>query len=372
MTEEYTARANKYYLDTPYPKSLVSYMDTISYGQFHVETQMPQYKNGTITPLILSKTCDSYTDNYEAEKEALVLAAAQLGSLSNLDYNDDGFVDNVTFIFAGDTRERFSSFYPQKTDFIDTAYVFNGKHIGCYNIQAADDIFGTYSLSGPGVIAHEFMHSLGYPDLYHETGGDPVASWDIMAQATVFMSLPLAYLRSWKSKWLTIDEITANQQNVTLVPSSESSGNRAFILMTPISDSEFFVVEYRNKSTDIANGLDYKVPGSGLIIYRVNKNVENLNNRLSENLDGVYVFREGETSVTAATYENLSKSFFSKESGRTSFGSSDMSATIANNALVYSDGQNSGIVISNIGSAGNTISFDVRFTILVLLVFGTI
>lgn len=361
MTAENTQKILHYYTDETYSKSLVSYMNTISYGKFHVDTYMPQLKDNSIQPIVLQGTRDSYNDKYTLDTEVLEKAKNIVPSSIDLDRNNDGVVDNITYIFAGEVGERFSIYYPQKYDYNSSEIKINDKSIGCINVQIASDLFAYGSLSGPGVIAHEFMHSLGYPDLYHETGGDPVSSWDIMAQATVFMSWPLAYLRSWKSNWLSIATITDNQQNVTLVPSSQSSGNRAYILKTPLSDSEFFVVEYRQKSADISNGLDYKVPGSGLIIYRINTSVENLNNHYNENLDGVYVFREGETSVTAATYANLSKSFFSKECGRTSFGNVDMNAKISDNALVYSDGQNSGIVIDNIGSAGDSISFNVSF-----------
>ncbi len=361
MTSAYTDKAVRYYTDTTYPKSLVSYMNTISYGMFHVETYIPQLFNNVIQPIVLDNSRTFYTDDHAVSKEVLGKAKTLIQANTNLDFDNDGFVDNITLIFAGDSGERLTTFYAHKFSYDAPDDLFNNKSVGTINIQMGDDLFGTSTLSGPGVIAHEFMHSLGYPDLYHETGGDPVASWDIMAQATIFMSWPLAYLRSWKSQWLNIDTITKNQTNVTLVPSSKSSGNRAYILKTELSDTEFFVVEYRQKSSDINNGLDYKIPGSGLIVYRINTNTNNLTNRAEDKPDGVYVFRQGETTVTAATFDNLKYSFFSKESGRTSFGSADLNAKISDNALVYSDGQNSGIVLSNIGSAGDTISFDVSF-----------
>lgn len=51
----------------------------------------------------------------------------------------------------------------------------------------------------------------------------------------------------------------------------------------------------------------------------------------------------------------------SSDAGRTSYGSDDLNATLDENAITYSDGTNSGIVISNVSSASNTITFDVKF-----------
>ena len=51
--------------------------------------------------------------------------------------------------------------------------------------------------SEQGVLIHEFMHSIGYPDLYRSSGAaTPVGRWDIMASVSTFVQYPLSYLRS--------------------------------------------------------------------------------------------------------------------------------------------------------------------------------
>jgi len=358
----YTENAVRDYLDTTYPKSLVSYMDTISYGQFHVNTFMPQLSGGKITPITLSNTrasYDSWSNIYSAEKEALDLAKKNFGIDSkNYDLNGDTYVDNVTFIFAGDEDQRGNALYAHKTDF-GAGYTIDGKDVGCINVLMANTILQEDFYS-TGEIAHEFMHSLGYPDLYDEGGENPVGPWDLMSSASVFNQWPLAYMRASVSNWLTISTVSSSS-HLTLNKASDVHGNQAYILKTPISENEFFVVEYRKQGTRYSNELDVKIPGSGLIIYRINKNVERLNNRNTGD-DGVYVFRSGETSVHSSEEGAMLNSYLSSESGRTLYGSLDMTKTIADNAIVYSSGQNSGIVISNVGSAsGDTISFDVTF-----------
>jgi M6 family metalloprotease-like protein len=375
MDAEKTANAEKYYLDTTYPKSLTGYVNTISYGQEKIVSSLPQLStaggNAKITPITLSGTRGSYSDSYTVVDEAVTLLKKQVPSIDTANYDLDGnsSVDNVTFIFAGaqNESERGGLFYPHKENYYGTA-TLNGKALSCINVLMADDALTSTSLSREGVICHEFMHSLGYPDLYHESDdASPVGPWDLMAQESTFMAMPLTYLRKNVSGWLTMDTITQTTSGLTLVPADQASGSQAYILKSPLSDSEFFVVEYRKQNDWLdpatylaSNKLDTKVPGTGLIVYRINSRIDNLSNRLGKT-DGVYIFRQGETSVTAATTENFSKSFFSAQSGRTEFGSTDLNATIADNALVYSDGQNSGIKLSNIGSAGDTISFDVTF-----------
>ncbi|NCB94520.1 MAG: hypothetical protein EOM40_18495, partial [Clostridia bacterium] len=59
------------------------------------------------------------------------------------------------------------------------------------------------------------------------------------------------------------------------------------------------------------------------------------------------------------TREQLLSCFLSEQSGRQSYGNTDLGST--ENALTFSDGTNSGIAISNVGAAGDTISFDVSF-----------
>lgn len=371
-TEEYgtnwTQQAIKFYQDETYPKSLVSYVDAISYGQLHVNSYFPQYDEDqdVIVPIQLDMTRDYYV---QTNNEYILIAdvLARLPEIDEglvLDYDGDGCIDNVTFIYDGVAGDCNCVLYPHKSNF-DCNGSINGKYIDKINVLSALETFGWGQLNQEGVICHEFLHSLGYPDLYKAdsdiSGKTPVGLWDIMASSSTFLQYPLAYLRAEISGWLTIDTIT-EECDLTLNTQDNPEGNQAYILKSPLSDTEFFVIEYRKKADQYSNKLDTKIPGSGLIIYRVDSTVNNYSNYTSTR-NGIYVFREGETDVLAATKDNLlNKSFFSQESTRTSFGSTDLSATIADNALVFSDGSNSGIRISNITSAsGDSITCHVEF-----------
>ena len=152
------------------------------------------------------------------------------------------------------------------------------------------------------------------------------------------------------------------------------------------AEDEYFMVEYRKRS-----GWDEKLPGSGLIVYRINlaanyKNPEkaivkycsNRNNgRLTHcgNMfgpsDEVYIFRPGITSINAAengtTHDlGLFDAALSSDHGaQNSLGRSlsevpGYSSDTLADTIYFSDGSNSGIVISNVSDTnGDTITFDV-------------
>ena len=336
--------------------SLSNYIKTISYNQMNVHNYFPQEKNGQITPYRLPNNRRYYNNSNETELISTVLNNVSVDKNYNIDMNNDGYVDNVIFIFGAKKGEDGDVLWAHKANHNGATEV-NGKKVNNYNVHNSYGLIDSV-LRERGVLIHEFMHSIGYPDLYRSSGtGAPVGRWDIMASVSSFVQYPLSYLRSAISGWISIDTITQNG-TYTLKPSSNSGNNQALILKTPISEKEFFVVEYRKAGTPYKDQLDEKIPGSGLIIYRVN--TEETSNYHGDK-DYIYVFRPGETGEGDGN-GNLSEAFLSKESGRTTYGSSDFSKKISDNAITYSNGQNSGIVIENVSNAGEEITFDVKFT----------
>ena len=336
--------------------SLSNYIKIISYNQMNVHNYFPQEQNGKITPYRLPNNRSYYNNSNETELISNVLENVPVDPSYNIDMNNDGYVDNVIFIFGAKKGEDGDVLWAHKANHNGATEV-NGKKVNNYNIHSSYGLIDSV-LRERGVLIHEFMHSIGYPDLYRSRGtGAPVGGWDIMASVSSFVQYPLSYLRSAISGWISIDTITQNG-TYTLKPSSNSGDNQALILKTPISEKEFFVVEYRKAGTPYKDQLDEKIPGSGLIIYRVN--TEETSN-YHGNKDYIYVFRPGETGEGDGNGK-LSEAFLSKESGRTTYGSSDFSKKISDKAITYSNGQNSGIVIENVSNAGEEITFDVKFT----------
>ena len=351
-------------------RSLSKYISTISDGQVTVNTYFPQVVNNVFLPVTIQGSASDYPDASSGEQfvQKVITAAQNMGELSfpsKLDsMRGDRYIDNLTIIVQVDGNNAGGAFGSRKADLGDNQTLLHGWHVGAYNVLPTNMLrLGTTYDQGYALASHEFLHTLGAPDLYRTAGeaGYPVGHWwDLMAGANFTASYPLAYTRS-KLGWMEIETLK-DSGTYTLWPAEGASGNRAYILKTSRSDSEFFVVEYRKKP-EIENrqDYDYYIPESGLIVYRVNNAVDYHTNKEGNNY--IYVFRK-DTTDPAKAQEDASKATVGGQY-RSSLGSSDLNAHYTSDTIFYSDGSNSGIVINNVVTKEDgSVSFDVEFPVL--------
>lgn len=339
-------------------KSFKSYMSSISYGKFNVENYFPQDNGKTIDSYELSLTQEE-AEKYNHDVSIINELIDNVPEVKDkiIDYNNDGIIDNLTVILncSDSSNSKMPTTGSHKSTYTGDK-TYSNKNIGPYNVLNTERLMTSILSSESGLVAHEFLHTLGYPDLYTKDDTHPVYTWDIMASASAYVQYPLAYLRYKVSNWINIDTIDSSKTNLTLHMQSNKDGNQAYILKSPINDYELFVVEFRKKAEykiPDYDSIDSKIGGSGLIVYRVNTTVEEYSNYFGET--GIYVFRP---NINNNEQLDVQQAFLSKESGRTSIGNSDLSVT--DNALTYSNGTNSGIVISNISESSNDyMTFDV-------------
>ena len=355
--------------DEKNPKSLKQYIKAISYGQMEVENVIPQYnqEGNQVVPVKLSMSSSQYTDGANGDANLIEVLAQEWPeqlqlSEEQLDYDGDGVIDNLMLVLPDEPANSNTS---GRMNTYQGSASIGGKQIGNYTVIPEYDAYKS-SIKKSGVIIHEFLHTLGCADLYWggATGGEvPVGFWDMMATGDAGLPYPLAYTRSHDLGLFRIPEIRTSQTDYRIYAASAATSatkdQQAVILKTDRYADEFFVVEYRKPGTD----YDSYMQGSGLVIYRVK---EGRRGNMQGPPFGIYVFRQGDSMLDGhekADYELLkSSSWFSQESGRTTFGNASAEAGLGGNALTYSDGTNSGIVIKNIGSAeGDTISFDIEF-----------
>ncbi len=354
--------------DASHPIALKQYLKTISYGQLQVENVFPQISGDKIAPYRLKNPAAYYTntgngDNGDQKmiKELIENNAIKLPSGATVDYDGDGAIDNLTIVYTTN----------KDADAHKSTYK-SGGGIGGYAVKDYNMLpeYSVFMMKAVGVACHEFLHTVGYPDLYREnavSNGRPVGEWGIMASAGRYLQYPLAYLRGGMTNWFTIPTVEESRQQYSLYAASKTTTNtkdqQAVILKTSYSDSEFFVLEYRKRAKTVDEYESTNlIQASGLIIYRVNT-------RYSQNYyssgDMIYVFRPGDSyneNGREKARGNVSTGALAAELGRTSYGSSDPNATLMDGAITYSDGTNSGIVISNVGSnAGDKITFDITY-----------
>lgn len=333
--------------------SVKNYLENISYNNFHLYNLFPQINDSTFIPIELSITeDDANNSNYDSIIISDVLKKYPNVS-GTIDYDNDGIVDNLTIILRNkaDNAGSNSSLVSHKSDYPGgNDITLSNKSLGTYNMLNTYSIRNTKS----SVIIHEFMHSLGYPDLYNSNNDYPVFTWDIMGNVISPPPYSLAYLRSYFTNWLSIDEITKSG-TITLNTQDNKDGNQAYIIKSPLNDYEFFVVEYRKKPT-LFDKIDRSISNSGVIVYRINTTITGLSNKFGSY--GVYVYRDNSFALNSTPSSAVYNTVFSKELGRTTVGNSDLNSK--DKALLYSDGTNSGIVLSEIGSSSsNSITLNI-------------
>ena len=143
--------------------------------------------------------------------------------------------------------------------------------------------------------------------------------------------------------WISsIPEIT--QEGVYTLNPLTSASNNCYKIKSPYNSNEFFIVEYRKQSGNYEGTIE----GNGLVVYRINPVGDNYNGPNDE----VYIYRpNGTLVVNGMAYD----AHFSSQVGRTSINDN----TNPNSFLC--DGSAGGLRISNVSSAGTTISFKVDF-----------
>lgn len=351
-------------------RSVSRYISTISDGQVTVNTYFPQVVNNVFQPITIQGSASAYPDAAHGEQfvQQVITAAQNTSGLyfpPKLDSMHGGdYIDNLTIIVQVDENNTSGAFGSRKADWGNNQTLLYGWHVGAYNVLPTSMLrLGTAYDQGYALASHEFLHTLGAPDLYRTAGetGDPVGRWwDLMAGPNFTASYPLAYTRR-ELGWMEIETLK-DSGTYTLWPAERTSGTRAYILKTSRSDSEFFVVEYRKKpEKENRQDYDYYIPESGLIVYRVNNAVDYHTNKEGNNY--IYVFRK-DTTDPAKAQENAFKATVGGQY-RSSLGSSDLNAHYTSDTIFYSDGSNSGIVIDNVVTKEDgSVSFDVEFPVL--------
>ncbi len=352
---------------------------------------------------------------------------------AELDTNADGFLDNVTFVIRGDKDNAHNLIWPHQYALNPTGIKGNYPEVTCadgtlkvkdYNVVLGGDGF-THSAgifnehqNDLGVVAHEFMHIYGYPDLYHnykydpktnefvsltmsERKGDPLGRWEVMDYTVGNKpQYPMYYTNLTYAPWkdaLAEPQVITGSQKVTLQKVDYRNGGSSQMAaiikvdqsLNPLAQDEYFMVEYRKQER-----WDTGIPQSGLLVYRINTaantktDIAKINDYCTAvnggkqtycgNMfgppDEVYLFRPNAKEINPSSFGsnsdlNLNQAALSLSLGKDTLGKSldEVSSYHPNtlaSTIYYSDGTNSGIVISNVSdNTKDTITFDITMPI---------
>lgn len=238
---------------------------------------------------------------------------------AEIDCNGDGKIDNFTVIINGNSEISSNyNLWPSNQKCLWTTPVIHGKKVDCY-LKVFDKANGYKALEpqelNTGVLCHEMMHTLNAFDLYSNGKLEPVGVWDLMSDNQKVPQGLSAYIRQtygrFYGNWITsVREISESGRYLLRPLDSDSPEDVAFKIVPDLSKDEYFMVEYRDKSSR----WDKSLPYAGMLVYRIDPTREgNLNASKFE----MYVFRPGGSVDQAGV---IAKAPLGEATKRTSFG----------------------------------------------------
>ena len=208
----FTDAVRNYYIGES--NSLQNYYSTISYGQIGITTLFPE-ADGELFVYKSSKTRSYYKnikeksgDSVRKTAESELLNAALNAAASHYDFqdydldrNDDGYVDSVSFLVSGEDSNGSGwggLLWPHSWNLAEIS-----RSAGQVTAKLGGVTVNKFSLNfietvDVGFLCHETGHVFGMPDLYHykyDTDYVQVGQWDIMHLNQSTPQYPTVYLR---------------------------------------------------------------------------------------------------------------------------------------------------------------------------------
>ncbi len=306
------------------PNSLRNYYLEASYNQLTVNTSFyPAPANNFVVswqdiqprayyqPYNASTNPGGYTDDDDRRNREFSLLVRATNGIAGLvpagltiDSDNDGRVDNVVYIVRGSAGAWASLLWPHRWSLYDRNVYINGKRVYDFNFQIQNSL----TTRAVGILCHEFFHSLGAPDLYHyeSNGITPAGTWDIMQTDEDPPQHMTAFMK-WKyGDWIpSIPTISAD--GVYALNSLTSPTGQCYRIASPVP-SQYYVVEFRKKT----GTFESSIPGSGLLVYRIDTSCGNGN--ADGPPDELYIYRPNGTTTANGT---ITSANYSAETGRT-------------------------------------------------------
>ena len=216
-------------------------------------------------------------------REACTLADP-LVDFSQYDHNQDGYIDNIYFFYAGkgeaDSGDG-NAIWPHSAYYSDmakdaglseTSLKLDGIEVG--NYTCSNEINGTLITPQPagiGTFVHEFGHVLGLADHYDVNYGMTTfapGSFDTMAQASYNNNgnTPAAFSAYERAclGWLDLTVLKNGVDSLNVLPDLNDSNKAYVVPVRGTNDEEYFIMENRQKK-----GWDAFIPGHGMLLWHI-------------------------------------------------------------------------------------------------------
>lgn len=219
----------------------------------------------------------------EFVREACKLADPSV-DFSQYDHNQDGFIDNIYFFYAGkgeaDSGDG-NAIWPHSAYYSDiasqagaaqTSLKLDGVEVG--NYTCSNEINGTLikpQPAGIGTFVHEFGHVLGLADHYDVNYGITTfapGSFDTMAQASYNNNgnTPAAFSAYERAclGWIDLTVLKNGVDTLNVLPDLNDSNKAYVVPVGGTNDAEYFIMENRQQK-----GWDAFIPGHGMLLWHI-------------------------------------------------------------------------------------------------------
>ena len=307
----------------------------------------------------------SYNNGYQRVRELIRTAVDDLEAAgfdwSVFDNDNDGYVDALNVIHQGPGAEEgdYSNIWSHKSSLGNLAVSYDGVIINSYNISPE---IQNGNLVAIGVLAHEFGHALGLPDLYDtdysSSGSGKLAlmasgSWGTSNNSPWYPATMIGWCKE-QLGWVDVVEINDDLDAVSI--EQTYSSNIVYRVNHSQVEEEYWLIENRQKI-----GSDTLMPTPGLTIWHINDNMAEgwaINNDEPyygvglEQADGMFALENGGPSNGGDVYPGTTNNReFSNSSN-------------PNTSSLY--GEPSMLRIDNISDPGEFMTFDVEYNEIIL------
>ncbi|MBA4187791.1 MAG: hypothetical protein C0467_07205 [Planctomycetaceae bacterium] len=238
--------------------SMNDYYKELSYGNFKVEGSFLGWVE------VSKKRLDYSTGSGTSTKEKTALLTESLDLYTKKNGKDSlKEYDGIFFLYAGDrvNTTRGGLYWPHRA-----SINYGGRSLPYFIVQE-----GGSRMNDISVFCHEFGHMLGLPDLYarpEQPGSEGAWQWCAMSNQ-IGEGRPQHFCAWSKEQLGWVKPVVLDprvKQKLVLSP-IEDDPNQCFKIMVRADGSEYFLLENRKRT-----GWDSKLPGEGLLIWRVVNN----------------------------------------------------------------------------------------------------
>lgn len=282
------ANTQGYSDDNGFSGSVADYFKDQSRGVFNLTFDV-------VGPVTVSRNAAYYGENDAQTKqdkrpaemviEAVNLAKSKVNNWQQYDWDNDGEVDQVMIIYAGEGEASGgaeATIWPHEYSLAAAKYygegtgpvtVDNNLKVNTYAVanegMVEQSLFGeSFTYMGIGTICHEFSHCLGLMDMYDTAygGNFGMDAWSLMDQGSYNNNgfTPANYTSFEKQQigWITPKELTTATTVTALQALADADD--FYRITNKGNENEYYLLENRQQK-----GWDQYVPSSGLLVLHV-------------------------------------------------------------------------------------------------------